>query len=181
MKTTAKNELYAIYYFRPTTTIMRTLLLLIFWTISTPLLLAQERLTSYQFDYIAEKLSTESLDASYSYDHFMGEQIGKKLALLSASYTWKAEATATSPVAITNIEKPLIYNNVKKLERFYKKGIRKDEISFEEASATFERILDISLLIRFQSTSALEEDLKTVKEENELVAIFSEKIQFNQY
>lgn len=159
---------------------MRILLLISLFT-TTSLLFGQEALTSYQFDYMAEKLSTESLDASYSYNHFMGEQIGKKMALLSESYTWKEPASATSPVAITVIEKPLIYNNVKKLERYYKKGIRKDEITSEEAALAFERILDIALLIRYQETSALEEDLKSTKEEFELLAIFSEKITLNEY
>ncbi len=160
---------------------MRTLLLLAFSIISLSYLKAQEATASYQFDYMEDKLNTADLDQSYSYNHFMGERIGKKLALLSDSYTWKEEATATTPVAMTIVEKPLIYNNVKKLERFYKKGIRKDEITLEEAAVAFEKILDIALLVRYQETSALEEDLKQIKEETELVAIFSEKVQVREY
>jgi hypothetical protein len=128
-----------------------------------------------------DKLNTSDLDNSYSYEHFMGEKIGKKLALLSLSYTWIAEASATAPVAMTMIEKPLIYNNVKRLERYYKKSIKKDEMTLEEASTSFEKILDIALLVRYQQTTALEEELKSIKEDTELVSLFSEKVKLNNY
>ncbi|WP_258104464.1 hypothetical protein [Marinoscillum sp. MHG1-6] len=135
----------------------------------------------YEFDYIEDKLDLSILDDSFNYSHFMGETIGKKLELLKLSYTWQEDPTPTSPTALTVVEKPMIYNNIKKIERYYKKAIKKGEISEEQAANEFEGIIDIALFVRYQKTDQLESRLESIKEEREMVQLFTNNIQLNYY
>ncbi|MFY0599254.1 MAG: hypothetical protein JXR03_06250 [Cyclobacteriaceae bacterium] len=143
---------------------------------------AQGDAQTYKFDYDEESIDVESVSGTLAnFDHFLGERIGKKMYMLQESYTWRDEPDPLKPTPTIIIEKPGIYNNIKKLERYYKKSIKKKLIDKSIATEEFENVLDIALQVRYQETEELESYLKSLKGAEEIAAVFSEKVELSYY
>lgn len=158
-------------------------------TLSLALLLAISYVTcaqttggdKFHFRYLEDKLDQSSVDDQRAGNHFLGQDIARKMYMLQENYTWIQEGTPTNPASMRMVDKPAIYNNIKKLERFYKKGIKKGEISEDRAQEEFGQILDICLLIRNQKTATLEDTLDALKNEEDIVSLFTRQIELNYY
>lgn len=160
---------------------MKRILLLLFVVSCYNISLAQGDDKIFQFEMMEDKIDLSSLSGNQTFDHFLGVEVGKKLFLLQETYTWRSEPDPMKPTPTIVIEKPEIYNNIKKLERYYKKGIKKSLIEEEIAKSEFTKILDIALQVRFQSTEDFESHLQSLKNEEEILAVFSQKVQMNYY
>ncbi|MEQ8580596.1 MAG: hypothetical protein RIC30_21615 [Marinoscillum sp.] len=130
----------------------------------------------FHFRAMEDKLDDSAIDLAFIRGHFMGEDVAKKLYLLRERYTWVEEESSTNPTPKTYIDKPAIYNSVKKLERYYKKGIKKGYIKEEMAIAEFQQILDIAIFIRNQQTAEFEDLLDQLKEEEQIVGMYTKKV-----
>lgn len=133
----------------------------------------------FYFDVLNDKMDESVISPLTEIDHIFGEEIGKKMEILRESYTWIQEGTPLNPSTTTNVEKPAIYNAVKKLERYYKKGVKKGVIDIAQAQRDMNRILDIAIYIRHQATSEFENFLDEMKTEEQLVSLFTEKVSLN--
>lgn len=133
----------------------------------------------FAFDFVEDKLDDSNLDLALVGDHYLGSEVAKKLALLKDSYTWREEGTANSPYSKTIVEKPAIYYSVKKLDKYYKKEIKKGNLSEDEARDQFIKSLDIALLIRYQQTEAFEDKLRELKEDSDIAQLYTEKVKLN--
>lgn len=142
---------------------------------------AQADANIYRFRYLEDKMDLSELSANGSYDHIFGERVGKKMSLLQKTYTWREEPTPTNPGIYTIIEKPEIYNNVKKLEKYYKKMIKKGSLTKADAAEEFENALDIALLVRYQDTEAFETYLRGIKAVEEIASVFTDKVELTYY
>ncbi|MEP0368446.1 MAG: hypothetical protein ABJN36_16335 [Cyclobacteriaceae bacterium] len=160
---------------------MKRAILILIGALSYGLVQAQSTDKVYRFDYMEESIDMSLLEPGQSYDHFLGSEVGKKMYLLKESYTWREEPDPIKPTPTVVIEKPSIYNNIKKLERYYKKSIKKDKLTVEVASAEFVNILDIALQVRYQATEELENHLQKIKEVEEIAAVFSKNVELSYY
>ncbi|MEP4533248.1 MAG: hypothetical protein ABJ004_09180 [Cyclobacteriaceae bacterium] len=160
---------------------MKRAILILIGALSYGLVQAQSTDKVYRFDYMEESIDMSLLEPGQSYDHFLGSEVGKKMYLLKESYTWRDEPDPIKPTPTVVIEKPSIYNNIKKLERYYKKSIKKDKLTVEVASAEFVNILDIALQVRYQATEELENHLQKIKEVEEIAAVFSKNVELSYY
>lgn len=125
----------------------------------------------------ADKSQGEN-ESQLGIDHFFGNEIGIKLEKLRKEYTW-TEFSVVKQMDVLNIDKPAIYNAVKKLERYYKKGVKKGLIDLEVAQKELSQILDIAINIRHQATSDFENFLNDMDTEEQLVSLFTEKVALN--
>lgn len=137
---------------------------------------SQESQETFSFSFIEDKLDDSSVDLATVGGHYLGSDIAIKLELLKGSYTWKEEGTANSPTTKTVVEKPAIYYSLKKLDKYYKKAIKKGEVTEDEAKDEFIKALDIALFIRYQETAAFETKLRELKEESDIALLFTEKV-----
>ncbi len=128
----------------------------------------------FTFQYNMEELN-EVQNQNDVKDHFLGQDIAMKMQLLKESYTYK-EVNEISNTENTVIEKPSIYNSVRKLSKHLKKSIKKGNISEPEAFNLLDNVLNIALNIRYQDTAALESELWKIKEPDELARLFTERI-----
>lgn len=136
---------------------------------------AQNSDNTFEFRSEYDKTDISNISAS---SHYLGPNIGKKIALLEQSYTWQEEPTPTSPSIKTVVEKPTIFFHIKKIEKYYKKSVKKGQMSMEDASSSFEKILDIAIQVRYQETVEFENYLQSVKSPEQVVSIFTEKVAF---
>ncbi len=128
-----------------------------------------------KFYFYDESNPNEDLEVeSYKIpNHFLGKEIATKMYFLKKTYTIVEKPSAVNPVEKTIVNKPSIFYSIKKLNKYYKKAVRKNKLSEEEARARLNNYLDICLSIYRQDTGELEEALKNSKKSNELASVFS--------
>ncbi|MEQ8687792.1 MAG: hypothetical protein RIE86_20975 [Imperialibacter sp.] len=130
----------------------------------------------FSFNFVEDKLDDSSVNMAAVGSHYMGSDIAVKLELLKDSYTWKEEGTPNSPTTKTVVEKPAIYYSLKKLDKYYKKAIKKGDVTEEAARDEFVKALDIALFIRYQETAAFEDKLRELKEESDIALLYTKKV-----
>ena len=130
----------------------------------------------YQFEY--QEKEQKEIESTIFKKHYLGEEIAIKMQLMKEEYTYqiKDEIALTES---TEIEKASIYNSVNKVSKYLKKGIKKGEISEEEAKETLDKMLDVVINIRYQETAELEEELWGLKDPVALASFFDTEVSLN--
>lgn len=150
---------------------MRKLIgLILFLSAIAPAMAQQD--TVFRFDDMMENIDLKSVDMSLVPSNYFGEDIGLKFYVLAQSYTYVVPGTPSSPGDKTEIEKPVIYNNVKKMNRYYKKKVKKGEMTKEEAKKKLHHVLNVGLSIKNQATGPFEDALRKKKSADEVAALF---------
>lgn len=121
-------------------------------------------------------LDYKSVDRSLLPANYFGEDVGIKLYLLQKMYTFVIKGTASSPGDKVQVEKPMIYNNVKKMVRHYKTVAKKGLMTEAEAKAKLDHVLNVGLSIKSQDTAKLEEALKLAKKPDAVAKVFERVI-----
>jgi hypothetical protein len=135
-------------------------------------ILAQNR-DNFYFNNNLDRIKSIEIDYTKVPKHYLGYEIGSKMYLLDQTYTVIEEPSAVNPVEKTIVNKPAIFYSIKKLNKYYKKTIRKGEMTEEKAKEQLNAYLDICLSIYNQETETFEEALKNSKKEKEIAAVFS--------
>ncbi|MBN1598815.1 MAG: hypothetical protein JW894_11015 [Bacteroidales bacterium] len=117
-----------------------------------------------------------SVDRTYLKDHPLGKDISARLELLKNVYTYIEPASAVSPSDKTVVMKPVIYNSVVKLNRYYKKKSKNGLIDTEKDKNEFETIINKALILYSEDTENLERDLRKAKEPEEILEVYSRVI-----
>jgi len=136
-----------------------------------------------EFDYSASALDESVLEEeSYIKSHYLGNEIARKVKLLDLAYKWIDPPTPTRISSVIKIEKQPIYFALQKIisAKFYKKKIREEGLSKEDAIKELGNIIDIALMIRYQETDELEKLLRSANALN-VVEIFNNKIVVKYY
>ncbi|MCG8388837.1 MAG: hypothetical protein MJA30_25015 [Cytophagales bacterium] len=115
----------------------------------------------------------------YAQQHYLGEEFTKKFYALKEKYVYRPEASFNSPTPASITEKPSIYNSLKKLDKYYKKQLKKGTVQQEEVRASLSKALAVGYSIRYADTSDLETILWKTKDIAEIEKIFTEKIVLN--
>lgn len=99
----------------------------------------------------------------YFGSHYLGEEVQNKFdqfLKLYVSYESSGGAYATEKKVIVKKD---IYNSVQKLDKYFKKALRKDELSESDAKERFGHVLDVANAIRFYDTTQFELLVSTAK------------------
>jgi hypothetical protein len=131
---------------------------------------------TFYFTNNLDRIKNIEVDYTKVPKHFLGYEIGSKMYLIDKTYTVVEEPSPVNPVEKTIVNKPAIFYSIKKLNKYYKKTIKKGEITEEQAKDELNTYLDICLSIYNQKTELFEEALKNSKEEKEIAAVFSRVI-----
>jgi len=105
--------------------------------------------------------------------NYLGDRIAKKFYILQELYTYEEPGTATSPGTKTIVEKPAIYYSLKKLNKHYKKMVKKDKMTEDDAVNEFEHFLNIGISIVYQPTEEFENFLNDNRKPDEVIEAFS--------
>lgn len=124
------------------------------------------------YKYCVSEESLSTIDEKKLANHFLGVGIAKKFYLFKDTYTYIEQPSPTSPGEKTVVVKPSIYNSLLKLNRYYKKQVKKGEMSKEEASEKLNHYLDVALSVFIEDTDSLEDRLRKAKNPDELSDVF---------
>jgi len=125
------------------------------------------------FRYCVDEQSLFLINEDELPSHPLGDNIARKLHMLRETYTHIEKPTPTSPGEKTIIFKPNIYNSLQKLNRYYKKQVKDELISEEEARLKLNSYLDIAISVFVENTDSFEDELRRAKSPDEISKVFS--------
>jgi hypothetical protein len=133
-----------------------------------------EKMVAYDFDvYDIVPGEMKKVTTELAGTHFLGDQIAKKIYILEDLYSYTEPISPGNSATKTLYRKPVIYFSVKKIEKYLKKSLKKGEITMEDATARFNRVLDIAINIKNKNTDKLEEALNSANDASDLLLIYS--------
>ncbi|MEL0009194.1 MAG: hypothetical protein VW741_04920 [Flammeovirgaceae bacterium] len=134
----------------------------------------------FEFDFLSSSLDEEILkDHQYIKSHFLGTDVARKVKLFDLAYKWEDPPTPTRSTPLIKIEKQPIYFAIRKIitPKFYKKKIKEDLITKDQAIEQIIEILDIALMIRYQDTDEFENILRGLENGDEVINAFKNQIE----
>lgn len=106
-------------------------------------------------------------------DHSLGNQITKKMYATQKIYVRRHPASIGFTDNTLEIYKPAIYNAINKLDAYFKKAVRRNELNLQHVSTEFSKCLDIAYIAYYEDqTEDLEQALKKAKSPEQLLAVF---------
>lgn len=107
--------------------------------------------------------------------HYLGDEVAKRLKAVNNLYVAKSDVAVGFGDSHTSFIKPDILNAIYKIDRFYKKAVRKDEISEKLAENKMAHFLEIAMVIFYESDSEkFEEALRKNNGPETLIKLFEE-------
>ena len=137
---------------------------------------AQEE-TTFRFADKSGEMEVEVPE--YATQHYLGDEFTQKFYALKEKYVYRPEASFNSPTPASITEKPSIYNSLKKLDKYYKKKLKKGMIKEEEVKAALTKALAVGYSVRYADTSDLEAVLWKTKDIVEIEKIFTQRVVLN--
>ncbi len=127
----------------------------------------QFEFTDYGTEEELKNISSEDISK-----HYLGEDIAKKFHLIQTLYTYQTAIGPGNPGTRTVIQKPLIYSALYKLDKYFKKSLKKGIYSEERASEILNHSLNIAIAAFSQNSEEFESVLKNTKNPEELTKVF---------
>ena len=106
--------------------------------------------------------------------HQLGDEVAKKIYATQKIYVRHHQNNIGFSDNVIEVYKPIIYNAITKLESYFKKAVRKNEMPVSTASKEFSHCLDIAYLAYYENnTEPFEKALKKVKTPEDLLTVFN--------
>ena len=126
---------------------------------------------NHEFEFIKEQL--HEIDFSLVRGHKLGEDVALYFHLLEQDYTYITEAAPGSFAGRLVVQKPAIYNSIYRIDKYYRKLIRKGLATEEQGRNGLKRSIEIALIILNRDTGDFEAALDEARTDEELLALFS--------
>ncbi|TKG88481.1 hypothetical protein EYV94_26960 [Puteibacter caeruleilacunae] len=135
-----------------------------------------EKTVSAKFEFItlSDSDQLEKITIEESGTHSLGNLIAKKQFLFEKTYTYSTPIAPGNPGMRTVIRKPLIYNAVQKLERYYKKQMKKQKLTSNDAQTSYKKVLDVAQAAFSEDTEKFEAHIRTIKDIEDLHSLFGD-------
>lgn len=128
---------------------------------------------TFVFKNTLQKSSPPELDYSLASSHYLGQDIANKMHLIKETYTYVEQGTPMSPGQKVIVKKPQIYYAIRKLNKYYKKAIKKGSLSEPEAIDLLNETLDKAFVIFDQETQEFEDYLSKQKKPEDMEQAFA--------
>lgn len=138
---------------------------------STPNPLPVFDFAGYAYEYELDKITAEM-----SGEHVFGNVIAKKVYLLDQKYKSEVALIPGNPQTKIVIQKPVLYDAVKRIEKHLKKSVKKGEITIDSATYLYNKVLDVALSIRNADTKAFEVAISSAENEAAKIELFTKRV-----
>jgi hypothetical protein len=140
----------------------------------TWLLTSKKKENASNFEYTAPEFTferstlniVEENDGTSLPVHFLGKNVAEKFNVFKNAYVYEDGLRI-------NIEKPIIYKSIKKINKHYIKQVKKGDIDRKIAEKELLHYLDIAIAIIAKPTFTFENALKNAKSVKGLIQVFN--------
>ncbi|WP_303012342.1 hypothetical protein [uncultured Bacteroides sp.] len=130
--------------------------------------------TTFVFDVYGEIPTVRPV---FETEHYLGKDITGKWNTFIQNYTHEYDITIGLTNSSVEILKPSIYKAVNKVNKYYKKALKKKKVSREAATLSMAHILDCANVMCFDDNSqSFEEAVKSADEPEEIISLFNQVI-----
>jgi len=114
---------------------------------------------------------------SYFTKHWLGAEFTKLTFALRQEYVYMPEATSISPQPVLITEKEIIYTSVKKMDRYYKKEVKKSRMTEAQAKEKLKKVFAVVYSLRYAETEEIEKIFWNTKKAVELEKLLLKTIE----
>ena len=130
----------------------------------------------FEFKVYSNENDLNAITQEMAGDHFLGGLVSRKLYLLDSKYTFEVQTVPGNPQTRTIVRKPVIYDAVKKIERYLKKSVKKGETPIENASVEFNKVLDVAINVLTADTKGLEKTISNAGDVAALINLLTKRV-----
>ena len=130
----------------------------------------------FEFKVYSNENDLNAITQDMAGEHFLGGLVSRKLYLLDSKYTFEVPSVPGNPQTRTMVRKPVIYDAVKKIERYLKKSVKKGETPLETASAEFNKVLDVAINVLTADTKGLEKTISKTSDVASLINLLTKRV-----
>jgi hypothetical protein len=130
------------------------------------------RFMAYDLSYELDKITVEE-----SGTHEFGREVASKIHLLEERYINEVQLVPGNPQKRKVIKKPLIYESVRNIEKYLKKGVKSGEISASLAAESISKVLDVALNVLTADTRQFETALSKATRIEEKIDLFTNSVE----
>lgn len=105
--------------------------------------------------------------------HYLGNEIAKKIYILRGTYTYREEGTPLNPNPKTVVRKPVLYYDILKVAKYYRKMVKQGKMDRDQAVTKLNHFLDIGYSAFYQDTDKLEDELGDARKPEEIIAVLN--------
>lgn len=134
---------------------------------------AQEE-EKFVFENSVSALDYSDVNLQQVKDHPLGREVAIKLTLINDRFTYVVEPTPTTPSSRTEVIKPAIYNSIQKLNRYYKKSVKKGVLEPDVARTEFLKYINYALILYGEDTDNFEHSLGKAKKIEDITALYNQ-------
>lgn len=130
----------------------------------------------FEFRIYTNENELKSIPDDMLEKHQFGQDVSRKLYLLESRYTYETPAVPGNPLTKTMVRKPVIYDAVRRIEHYLKKGVKKGTNRLETASITLNKVLDVALNAISADSNSFEKAIGNTADMDSLIALFTNRV-----
>ncbi len=130
----------------------------------------------YEFRIYTNENDLKSIPDDMLEKNLFGQAVSRRLYLLESKYTYETPAVPGNPQTKTMVRKPVIYDAVRRIEHYLKKGVKKDSSTLETASITFSKVLDVALNAISADSNSFEKAIGNTTDIDSLISLFTNRV-----
>ena len=134
------------------------------------------KLPVFEFKVYTTESDLSAVSKDIIGEHVFGDKVSQKIYLLESKYTYEVQIVPGNPQTKTVVRKPVIYEAVKKIERYLKKSVKKGEISLETASNEFATVLDVANNVVTADTKSFEQAISETDNTDSLINLLTKRV-----
>lgn len=151
---------------------MKKIVCLSFVFVCTILSLQAQTTPNFEYDVYGDGIKIEDIK-DYS-SHELGDLIARKLQAVENIYLLRYETKVGLNNSEIEVQKPDILQSVEKMDKYYKKAVKKQLLSKDEAVSRLSKYLDIAYFVFYEDSAAFERALNKAKKTEDIITIFEQ-------
>lgn len=132
---------------------------------------AQDNATAFIFNTYIEPIDITDVKASSS--HELGDSIACKLHIIENTFLIRYETKVGLSSSELEVQKSDLLESVEKLNKYYRKAVKKGNMPQYEASRMLSRYMDIAYTLFYEESSQFEKALSKAKTPEEIIALYN--------
>ncbi|HQH41684.1 MAG TPA: hypothetical protein PK825_08075 [Bacteroidales bacterium] len=114
----------------------------------------------------------QKIDESEIRPHALGKEVAARFYLFENSYCIRSQPVPGSFSEKVTYKKPAIYQSVKKIDRYYRKNVRENQMPLEIARDRMLHILEVAILLLQDDTGEFEKELVRASNAEKMAELF---------
>lgn len=148
----------------------RKYILVICCLISATFITAQNTTKTFVFDTYTQSINIENIH-EYS-SHELGDIIARKMQVIENTFLVRYDTKIGLTSSEIEIQKPDILESVEKIDKYYRKAVKKGIIDRELATQKLSNYLDIAYTLFYEDSIEFEKALGKAKKAEDIITLY---------